>query len=79
MLRKIDHARRMARFYRVDVVPTLFGEWAVVREWGRIGGAARALSQTVATRVEAERLAAARLEVKRRRGYAPMPEPSDGP
>lgn len=79
MLRKIDHGRRMARFYRVDVVPTLFGEWAVVREWGRIGGAARVLSRTVATRAEAERLAAARLAVKLRRGYVPVPEPSDGP
>ena len=29
----------MARFYKIDVQPTLFGEWAAVREWGRIGRA----------------------------------------
>jgi predicted DNA-binding WGR domain protein len=27
----------MNRFYVVDVTPTLFGEWAVLREWGRRG------------------------------------------
>jgi len=29
----------MARFYKIDVQPTLFGEWAAVREWGRFGRA----------------------------------------
>jgi predicted DNA-binding WGR domain protein len=29
--------RNEARYYMVRVLPTLFGEWAVVREWGRIG------------------------------------------
>jgi hypothetical protein len=24
-------------FYAVNVLPTLFGEWQVMREWGRIG------------------------------------------
>ncbi len=27
----------MARYYRMLIAPTLFGEWALVREWGRIG------------------------------------------
>lgn len=79
MLRRIDHSRKMARFYRVDILPTLFGEWAVRREWGRIGGGARALSQIVATRAEAERLAAALLAAKLRRGYVAVAEPSGGP
>jgi hypothetical protein len=25
---------RIDRFYVVDITPTLFGEWAVLREWG---------------------------------------------
>jgi predicted DNA-binding WGR domain protein len=37
MLFRIDPERNMARFYKIDVQRTLFGEWAVVREWGRIG------------------------------------------
>jgi ATP-dependent protease ClpP protease subunit/predicted DNA-binding WGR domain protein len=34
-LTRIDPTRNIDRFYIVDVTPTLFGEWAVVREWGR--------------------------------------------
>jgi predicted DNA-binding WGR domain protein len=36
-LRRIDPARNMARFYRVSVGRSLFGDFSVVREWGRIG------------------------------------------
>ena len=36
-LTRIDHARRMARFYVLDVQPDLFGQWCFIREWGRIG------------------------------------------
>lgn len=36
-LERIDRARNMARYYRLSVIETLFGDWAVVREWGRIG------------------------------------------
>ena len=35
-LRRFDAARNMARFYAMAVQPTLFGQWAVVRRWGRI-------------------------------------------
>ena len=35
-LRRLDPARNMARFYAVTVQPTLFGQWALVRRWGRI-------------------------------------------
>jgi len=44
-LEKRNPAQNMARFYRITVTPTLFGEWAVMREWGRIGrdGQVRAL------------------------------------
>jgi len=40
-LRRIDPNRNMARFYTMSVQPTLFGEWALLREWGRIGSAGR--------------------------------------
>jgi predicted DNA-binding WGR domain protein len=38
-LTKTDPARNMARFYVLDIQPTLFGEWALLKEWGRIGRA----------------------------------------
>jgi predicted DNA-binding WGR domain protein len=34
---RTDSRRNMARFCKLDVQPTLFGEWSLVREWGRIG------------------------------------------
>jgi len=34
-LTRTDPAKNIDRFYFVDVTPTLFGEWAVLREWGR--------------------------------------------
>ena len=33
IVEKIDPARKMSRFYAICVTPTLFGQWAVVREW----------------------------------------------
>ena len=38
-MERTDAERRMARSYAVTVTPTLFGEWSVLREWGRIGQA----------------------------------------
>jgi predicted DNA-binding WGR domain protein len=36
-LTRRDPSRNLARFYRMLMAPTLFGEWALIREWGRIG------------------------------------------
>lgn len=36
-LERTDRAENMARYYRLTIVETLFGDWAMVREWGRIG------------------------------------------
>ena len=32
-----DPTRNIDRFYVVQVLPTLFGDWTVLREWGRRG------------------------------------------
>ncbi|MCC1482923.1 WGR domain-containing protein [Roseibaca sp. Y0-43] len=39
ILRRIDPEQNMARFYRMQLQPTLFGGITLVREWGRIGQA----------------------------------------
>ena len=36
-LRLIDPDWNMARFYAMSLQPTLFGAWALLLEWGRIG------------------------------------------
>jgi len=38
-LEKINYVKRQRRFYLLGVMRTLFGEWCLVREWGRIGAA----------------------------------------
>ena len=45
-LTRTDPTKKLRRFYLVRIVPTLFGEWSVVREWGRVGspGTVRAIS-----------------------------------
>ena len=37
MLTRSDPERNMSRFYALGVIPTLFGEWTLMMEWGRIG------------------------------------------
>ena len=36
-LTRTDPSRNIDRFYVVDIMPTLFGDWTVMREWGRSG------------------------------------------
>jgi predicted DNA-binding WGR domain protein len=38
-LTRIDPSRNCNRFYLVEIMPTLFGEFALLREWGRRGSA----------------------------------------
>jgi len=40
-LQKRDRKRNQARFYRMAVLPNLFGEWSFERQWGRIGQGGR--------------------------------------
>ena len=69
-LRRIDPTRNMRRYYSVTVQPTLFGDWALQREWGRIGCAGRLVSTGFATESDAVLTMARVLEAKRRRGFA---------
>ncbi|MDO9641211.1 MAG: WGR domain-containing protein [Pseudotabrizicola sp.] len=68
-LQKFDPVRNMARFYRVDVAPTLFGESSVVRTWGRIGTLGRTALETFPTLDAAEAAGLQTVRTKLRRGY----------
>ena len=68
-LHRIDADRNMARFYSMSVQPTLFGEWALLREWGRIGSAGRLVSGPFASEQEAGRAMAQHVKAKLSRGY----------
>ena len=34
---KMDETKDQRRFYSMHLLPTLFGDWSLVREWGRLG------------------------------------------
>ena len=52
---RIDATKNMARYYALSMQPTLFGETAVVRYWGRIGKRGGAKSEVFSTDKDAVR------------------------
>jgi predicted DNA-binding WGR domain protein len=68
-LRRIDPDRNMARFYTMSLQPTLFGEWALLREWGGIDSAGRLLSTRFASEQQAALAMAEHLKAKQSKGY----------
>ena len=68
-LRRIDPLRNMARFYVLDLQPTLFGEWALLKEWGRIGRGGQCRCAVFPSRAEAEAALARELRRRERRSY----------
>jgi predicted DNA-binding WGR domain protein len=69
VLERRDPARNMARFYVLTIEPTLFGDTALVREWGRLGQRGRRRLDLFAGRVQAAEALEAWLVRKARRGY----------
>jgi predicted DNA-binding WGR domain protein len=63
-LTRTDPTRNIDRFYVVDITPTLFGEWAVLREWGRRGSPGTVRLTSYLEQAEAE--AVERHTIKRR-------------
>jgi len=68
-LYRIDPAKRMHRYYRMDVQPDLFGEWCLMREWGRIGRSGQARAAPFPTPQEAVAALHQQRRIKERRGY----------
>jgi predicted DNA-binding WGR domain protein len=69
ILYRIDPGKRMRRFYRLDVQENLFGEWCLIREWGRIGRSGQTRSLPFPTPHEAEAALDRHRRVKEKRGY----------
>jgi len=63
----------IAQFYRLDILPTLFGDWAVQRSWGRIGTFGRCRRDSYPTYQAASAAARRLAETKGRRGYVRLP------
>jgi predicted DNA-binding WGR domain protein len=57
------------RFYVLHLAPTLFGEWGLIAEWGRIGSPGTVREQLFQTQGSAEAALTKRVRIKTRRGY----------
>ena len=68
-LRRIDDARNMRRFYRLDLQPDLFGGVLLVRQWGRIGTRGRIVDESYQSEALAADAMQKHADRKRRRGY----------
>lgn len=69
LLHRIDPDLNMARFYRAEVLPDLFGEVIVERRWGRIGGRGQSRTASYRSTSSAEAAASRLIRAKERRGY----------
>ena len=61
----------MARYYRLDIQPDLFGGWSFIREWGRIGRPGPVRQIPYPTPAEAIAALERQRRIKERRGYEP--------
>lgn len=68
-LHRLDPAKNMCRFYRLEVQRDLFGQWCLVREWGRIGRAGRLRMAAYDSAEQAKGALVRQRRVKERRGY----------
>ena len=58
------------RFYLLRTLPTLFGEWVLLREWGRMGSPGRVRRDRHPSESDAISALAKIAQQKHRRGYA---------
>lgn len=73
-LEKHDPAKNQARFYNMVLLPNLFGEWTLYREWGRIGQGGQVRMEWFDSEDEAKSALTTLEAAKRRRGYWLRPE-----
>lgn len=73
VLERRDASCNMARFYVLSIEPTLFGDMALVREWGRIGSSGRRRLDLHSDKMSAGEALNLWLARKTRRGYRMRP------
>ncbi len=68
-LQKIRPEENQYRFYTLRVTPSLFDEWTLIREWGRIGSSGTLRSDIFLTKEEALQKMKTVLKDKTKKGY----------
>jgi predicted DNA-binding WGR domain protein len=69
-LERHDATLNMARYYRLTVEKNLFGEFSLVRTWGRIGKRSQEKIELHITEQDAQVAVARKVQQKQRKGYA---------
>lgn len=64
-----DDEKNMHRFYQMFVVPGLFDDWTLVREWGRLGSPGTVRKDWFDTEEEAVSATQALCIAKQKKGY----------
>jgi predicted DNA-binding WGR domain protein len=73
-LTRTDPTRNIDRFYIVQVMPSLFGDWTVMREWGRRGSPGTMRLSSYEWRNDAETAEQSTIKRRLQHGYkAPCP------
>ena len=68
-LTRTDPDANLYRFYRMEIVPGLFGDWGLVREWGRIGRGGQFRTDWFTSEAEAKEARFKLHMAKAKRGY----------
>jgi len=68
-LTHIDAKRKRQRFYIVSLTRTLFGEWSLVREWGRCGSPGTLRSWSFKREQDAQKAEQRSIKRRLRHGY----------
>ena len=69
-LEKQDRATHQRWFCALSVQPTLFGDWSLIREWGRMGAPSQVDVKRYASQEAAEAAFAQQVRETRQCGYA---------
>lgn len=75
-LEKRNPAQKQMRYYCLTITPDLFGEWALISEWGWIGRSSggRIKTEWFATQAEALSASLIRERWKKQHGYQMIPQ-----
>lgn len=68
-LERHDPDKNMHRFYQIYVAPGIFGDWSLVREWGRVGSPGTVRKEWFDTEDEAINAAQQLSQSKQKGGY----------
>lgn len=68
-LERHDPDKNLHRFYQMFVTPGIFGDWSLVREWGRVGSPGTVRKDWFDSQDEALSAEISLSNVKQKKGY----------